>query len=100
MIKKTKICNIKNLKHRSVNKFILNEKEILITYINNQIYLTDSICLHMGAPLEKGRLTNDYIQCPWHGCKWNFKNGKCLNNSMKLNVYEYVLENNEIYLVE
>ena len=58
MIKKTKICNIKNLKHRSVNKFILNEKEILITYINNRIYLTDSICLHMGAPLEKGRLTN------------------------------------------
>ena len=54
----------------------------------------------MGAPLEKGRLTNDYIQCPWHGCKWNFKNGKCLNNSMKLNVYEHVLENNEIYLVE
>ena len=100
MIKKTKICNIKNLKHRSVNKFILNEKEILLTYVNNQIYLTDSICLHMGAPLEKGRLTNDYIQCPWHGCKWNFKNGKCLNNSMKLNVYEHVLENNEIYLIE
>jgi nitrite reductase/ring-hydroxylating ferredoxin subunit len=100
MIKKTKICNKNNLKNFSLNKFIVNDKEILLTFVKDQIYLTDSVCLHMGAPLEKGNLHDDYLQCPWHGCKWNFKNGECLNNSMKLNSYEYVIENDEIFLVE
>ena len=53
----------------------------------------------MGAPLVNGKLTKEYLQCPWHGCKWNFKDGKCFNNSMKLKTFDYVIENDEVFLL-
>ena len=26
----------------------------------------------MGGPLEKGVIEDNTIQCPWHGCKFDF----------------------------
>ena len=91
---------MRNLKKNSLNIFKFGEKNILLTYTKDGIFLTDSICLHMGAPLEKAELFDEYLQCPWHGCKWDFKNGKCLNNSMKLKTYKHEEINGDIYCLE
>ena len=100
MKKKIKICNKNELKENSINLIKCNEKEILIIKSNDEIFLTSSICLHMGAPLVNGKLTKEYLQCPWHGCKWDFKDGKCLNNSMQLKTFEHLVENDEIFLLD
>lgn len=97
---KIKLCNINDLKINSVNLFKHKDTKILLTYTKDGIYLTEAICLHMGAPLEKAQLFENYLQCPWHGCKWDFKSGQCLNNSMKLKKYNHEEIDGEIYYLE
>ena len=69
MKKKIKICNKNELKRNSINLIKCNEKEILIIKSNDEIFLTSSICLHMGAPLVNGKLTKNIYSA--HGMDVN-----------------------------
>ena len=31
--------------------------------------------IHVGGPLGRGTLTNNIVQCPWHGSKFDVKTG-------------------------
>ena len=50
----------------------------------------------MGGPLEKGVIEDNTIQCPWHGCKFDFITGKSINSIDELETKEVFLENGYI----
>ncbi len=98
-MKKYNISNLKDLENFQMTSFNTEEYSVCITKITDRFFAFNNICTHMGAPLHKGKITNEYVQCPWHGCKFNYKNGNCLNNNMKLETYEIVEENKNLFLI-
>lgn len=40
------------------------------------IQCLDNSCTHMGGPLCEGRLEGAVVQCPWHGSKFDVRNGQ------------------------
>ena len=93
-----KICNLKDIESNKINLFKVNGKKYLVIKINNKISVLNNICLHKGAPLEKGRIVNNEIECPWHGCKWNIFDGESIHNRMKIETYDYLEQKGELFL--
>ena len=92
------ICKKKNLKKYSNKIFYINNKKILLIYNKKGIFFIESLCKHMGGSLEKGEVSGDYITCPVHGCRWNYINGKCFHNSMKIKTYQSKIIDNSVYI--
>jgi nitrite reductase/ring-hydroxylating ferredoxin subunit len=97
-MKLIKICNIKCLKENKPEMFVLNEKKYLVIK-KNSYYIMDAVCLHKGGPLNKGRLLQYEIECPWHGCRWSIETGESCHNNMKLKTYSYVIKDNFLYVI-
>ena len=57
--------------------FDYNEKKILISKVNNEIYATDRICTHAYADLSTGFVNEDEITvtCPLHMSRFNLESG-------------------------
>ena len=36
-------------------------------------------CSHLGGPLSEGKLEGDVVQCPWHGSRFNVKDGRVVD---------------------
>jgi len=36
-------------------------------------------CSHLGGPLSEGKLEGDVVQCPWHGSRFNIKDGRVVD---------------------
>lgn len=36
-------------------------------------------CSHLGGPLSEGKLEGDVVQCPWHGSRFNVKDGSVVD---------------------
>ena len=36
-------------------------------------------CSHMGGPLSEGKLDGDIVQCPWHGSRFNVRDGSVVD---------------------
>lgn len=39
------------------------------------IHALDSLCSHMGGPLDEGKIADGCITCPWHGSTFRLGDG-------------------------
>ncbi len=69
------LCRTNEVSEGELREFVLKEAEILVVRYSGQIYCLQARCTHAGAPLVEGELKDDVLQCPWHGSRFNIKNG-------------------------
>lgn len=73
-------------------KISLENKEILLTNIQNEYYAIDNTCPHMGGSLYEGKLDGRHIVCPRHGSVFDVTTGKVIQRGklflMKVKVHD------------
>lgn len=55
-------------------------KEILICNSNGNFYAIQARCSHADAPLQGGRIRNNFLSCPMHGGRFDLATGKSMGN--------------------
>lgn len=64
-------CRSVEIEDRCIALFNLN---------NGDIYALDNTCPHAGGPLGEGTLDGEFVECPWHGWKFNVRTGERKRN--------------------
>ena len=95
------LCKTNAVSEGELKAFVLKEVEILVIKHAGKIYCLQARCTHAGAPLEEGELNNDVLQCPWHGSRFNIKDGSVIRGpaEKQLRIYNYTIEEDQL-LVE
>ncbi|KRE81602.1 Rieske (2Fe-2S) protein [Arthrobacter sp. Soil763] len=58
--------------HRKVEA---GKVSVLLYRSGSRILAVDSVCSHMGGPLEQGEIDGGCVVCPWHGSTFRLKDG-------------------------
>lgn len=95
------LCKTNEVAEEELREFVLKEVEILVIKHAGQIYCLQARCTHAGAPLVEGELKDDILQCPWHGSRFNIKNGLVIRGPAvkQLRTYNCMIEEDHL-LVE
>ena len=95
------LCRTNEVSEGELREFVLKEVEILVVKYAGQIYCLQARCTHAGAPLVEGELNDDVLQCPWHGSRFNIKNGSVIKGpaEKQLLTYNCIIEEDRL-LVE
>lgn len=64
----------------------LGNREILALQTQDGVRVYSGMCPHQGGPLAEGQLTSTTLTCPWHGCKFDLKNGNCVDYGACINI--------------
>ncbi len=59
----------------TIKIFKLEGREIMVANVEGSFYALPNKCTHLGGPVGRGRLTGSVVQCPWHGSKFDVRNG-------------------------
>jgi nitrite reductase/ring-hydroxylating ferredoxin subunit len=51
---------------------------VAIFNVGGQLLAIEAKCTHVGAPLERGVVTDGAVECPWHGSRFNLSSGEVL----------------------
>jgi nitrite reductase/ring-hydroxylating ferredoxin subunit len=54
-------------------------KTLLLTRTQGKVTAFSNKCPHVGLPLNKGKLQNGVIQCPFHGSRFDVRTGENLD---------------------
>jgi nitrite reductase/ring-hydroxylating ferredoxin subunit len=65
-----------DLQEGKLVKVEINDKSIVLSKVNGKFYAMDSVCSHMGGPLEEGELEGYTLICPWHQGKFDIRSAK------------------------
>jgi nitrite reductase/ring-hydroxylating ferredoxin subunit len=95
------LCKTNEVIEGELREFALKEVEILVVKNAGQIYCLQARCTHAGAPLVEGELDGEVLQCPWHGSRFNIKNGLVIRGpaAKQLRTYNCIMEEDRL-LVE
>jgi nitrite reductase/ring-hydroxylating ferredoxin subunit/uncharacterized membrane protein len=58
--------------HRKVSA---GKVTVLVHRTGSSILALDSVCSHMGGPLEEGKIDGGCVICPWHGSTFRLEDG-------------------------
>jgi nitrite reductase/ring-hydroxylating ferredoxin subunit len=68
--------NRKSLREDKPVGAVVQGKKIAIVLHKGNVYAINSVCNHMGGPLDKGHVEGDEIICPWHAGAYSIITGK------------------------
>lgn len=52
---------------------------VLLARCEGDVCAVAHTCSHLGGPLSEGRLEGDVVQCPWHGSRFNVRDGSVVD---------------------
>lgn len=83
----------------SIEKRIM-ARRIAVFNVDGKLYGLESDCKHMKASLQKGRVQNEIVTCPWHHWQYEIKTGRCLTvDKFQLKTYAVEVEGDDVYLI-
>jgi nitrite reductase/ring-hydroxylating ferredoxin subunit len=57
---------------------------VLLVRSGGDICALAHTCSHLGGPLSEGKLEGDVVQCPWHGSRFNVRDGSVVDGPQAL----------------
>jgi len=76
MTKQNLSINKKDLKEDKPVKAALAGRSLVVVLHKGKVYALNSVCTHVGGPLEEGTIEGNEIVCPWHQGRYDIKTGK------------------------
>ncbi len=78
----------------------LDGRNIALFKVNDEYYAVANTCLHRGGPLGEGELDGHQVTCPWHGWKFDVRDGSfTVIPTLKVKTYQ-VKEEDGMILVD
>ena len=68
--------SVDELKAKPLQQIAIGTTRIALSYVNGEFGALSGVCNHAGGPLGDGRIDGEYIICPWHNWKYQFKTGR------------------------
>jgi 3-phenylpropionate/trans-cinnamate dioxygenase ferredoxin component len=67
---------ISGLREGMMQKFLVGDRTLLLAKVEGRFYVTDCICPHLGADLSEGMLHGTVLTCPFHGSRFDIRDGR------------------------
>ena len=85
--------NVAALKNRQLYPKELAGENVLLCKIDQKVYAIRNACLDSVLPMQFGTMEGYHLVCPWHGCRYDIRNGYCLDKpDEKLATYRIAME--------
>ena len=95
-----KIGETKEIGPSSMKAVEVEGEKVCIINKEGNYYAIGNICTHVGGPLNEGTVEEYEVECPWHGSKFDIRNGQATKPPAVRAVprYEVKIEGNSIFV--
>ena len=74
-----------------ITEVIAAGKAIALARVDGRFYAVSNECRHAGGPIGDGKLDGHIVTCPYHGWRYDVRDGRCLVDADRpLPTYEVV----------
>jgi 3-phenylpropionate/trans-cinnamate dioxygenase ferredoxin subunit len=94
------VCNYDQLVPNKPFPAEVDERFVIVTLIDNEVYCIEDVCTHDGGALGDGETEDHCIACPRHGAKFDLRTGEALTMpaTEATNSFKTKVEDGKVYV--
>lgn len=91
------VARVDEIPPGTVKTVYSGEDELALANYEGRFYATQHACLHLHGPLGEGHMEGPLLACPWHGWRYDVRNGlNDFDHAIELPTYEVRVEGDEV----
>ncbi|MFQ5879576.1 MAG: Rieske (2Fe-2S) protein [Dehalococcoidia bacterium] len=71
----TRVCGSAEVLEGGLKEVQLGAQELCLARVEGKLYAVDNRCPHLKARLSNGSLAGTVLTCPWHGSRFDLRDG-------------------------
>ena len=79
MLEFIKVAKVTDVPPGEVIGVDVGDRRVAICNVEGQLCAIDSLCTHMGGPLDEGFMEGKLLQCPWHAGTFDPATGEAVD---------------------
>ncbi|MFA5845018.1 MAG: ferredoxin-thioredoxin reductase catalytic domain-containing protein [Coriobacteriia bacterium] len=93
------VMRIEDLPAGSVRRAKVGKRDIALVRVNDEVFALSNVCRHAFGPLGEGFVDGHVIMCPWHGWRYDVRNGTTDHPDADVRTYEVVVRGGAVFVV-
>ena len=89
MIEFHKAVDLAELQEDGLYPIEVDGEPICLAKVDSHIYAFTDNCTHISGPLNEGEFEHCVVTCPWHGARFDIRDGKVLRGPARQDLYTY-----------
>lgn len=100
MSQPTRVAALADIPAGSMLKVQFQGRPVALYNVEGQLYATSDVCSHDEASLSEGELDGHEVSCPWHGARFDVRDGRVcgLPAVRPVKTYQVVVVDDEVLL--
>ena len=94
--KTTRVAAYDDLVDGQARTVKVGKREIALARVGGEYFAIANLCLHMFGPLGEGYLDGHYLMCPWHGWRYDVRDGTTDHPNADVRTYPVEVRDGEV----
>ncbi|MBN2405568.1 MAG: Rieske 2Fe-2S domain-containing protein [Coriobacteriia bacterium] len=82
------VCRVEDLPDGQVRHVKIGKQDIALARVGDEYFALSNLCRHAFGPLSDGILDGYYVMCPWHGWRYDLRDGTTDHPDADVRTYE------------
>lgn len=92
------VLRLEDLCDNTVRSYEIGRTKIALARIGDEVFATAGICRHAGGPLGQGFIDDEEVVCPWHGWRFNVRDGSTDHPDSDIKTYPVTIKDGLVYV--
>jgi len=93
------VCRLEDLAENTARHVKIGKSDIAIVRVADEVFALSNVCRHAFAPLSEGFVDGHWLVCPWHGWRYDVRDGTTDHPNADVRTFPTVVCAGEVLVV-
>ncbi len=92
------VTRVEDMRDGEARHVIVGKRDVAVFRVDGGFYALSNVCRHAFAPLAEGWLDGYVVTCPWHGWRYDVRDGTTDHPGADVRTYPVTVRSGEVFV--
>lgn len=93
------VCRVADLPPGQIRRVKIGKRDIAVARVGDEFFSLSNLCRHAFGPLGEGFMDGYHVMCPWHGWRYDVRDGTTDHPNADVKIYEVRVHGGDVFVV-
>jgi ferredoxin-thioredoxin reductase catalytic chain len=92
------VARVDDMRDGEARHIKIGNRDIALVRVDGEFFALSNVCRHAFAPLSEGWLDGHIVMCPWHGWRYDVRDGSTDHPDAEVRTYDVSVRGGEVFV--